>query len=86
MLCTSLKNTSESVLELAYKPSISNVTKSGVPPLGTNSSEFIYVDRDLKVLVTFQTEFWIPASRHHLKSSSITIKYFTDISQVLNSG
>lgn len=71
MLCTSLMNTFESIWELAYKPSISNVTKSGLPPLGINSSEFIYLEQDLKVLVTFQTvldssQRTSPQSQHHL--------------------
>lgn len=53
MLCSSLKDISGSILELAYTSSVSILTESGVLALGTNSSEFMYLERSLEVLVTY---------------------------------
>lgn len=53
MLCRSLKDISGSILELAYTSSVSILTESGVLTLGTNSSEFMYLECDLELLVTY---------------------------------
>lgn len=41
------------MLEIAFTPSFSILAKAGVPTLGTDSSEFMYLKRDLEVLVTY---------------------------------